>query len=64
MAPVYRRYQDLLKRANAVDFGDLLLLATQLFTEHPDVLDRYRGRFLHVLVDEYQDTDPSQVALV
>jgi DNA helicase-2/ATP-dependent DNA helicase PcrA len=63
MAPVYRRYQDLLKRANAVDFGDLLLLTTQLFTEHPDVLDRYRGRFLHVLVDEYQDTNAVQYRL-
>jgi DNA helicase-2/ATP-dependent DNA helicase PcrA len=63
MAPVYRRYQDLLKRANAVDFGDLLLLATQLFTEHPAVLERYRGRFLHVLVDEYQDTNAVQYRL-
>ena len=63
MAPVYRRYQDLLKRANAVDFGDLLLLTTQLFTERPDVLERYRGRFLHVLVDEYQDTNAVQYRL-
>ena len=63
MAPVYRRYQDILKRANAVDFGDLLLLTTQLFTEHPDVLQRYRTRFQHVLVDEYQDTNAVQYRL-
>jgi DNA helicase-2/ATP-dependent DNA helicase PcrA len=63
MAPVYRRYQELLARANAVDFGDLLLLTTQLFTAHPDVLDRYRNRFRHVLVDEYQDTNAVQYRL-
>ena len=63
MAPVYRRYQDILKRANALDFGDLLLLTTQLFSEHPDILDRYRTRFQHVLVDEYQDTNAVQYRL-
>ena len=63
MAPVYRRYQDILKRANALDFGDLLLLTTQLFGEHPEILDRYRHRFQHVLVDEYQDTNAVQYRL-
>ena len=63
MVPVYKRYQDVLRRANALDFGDLLLLTTQLFTEHPDVLDRYRTRFRHVLVDEYQDTNAVQYRL-
>jgi DNA helicase-2/ATP-dependent DNA helicase PcrA len=63
MAPVYRRYQDVLKRANALDFGDLLLLTTQLFTEHPAVLAKYRARFRHVLVDEYQDTNAVQYRL-
>ncbi len=60
MPAVYRRYQDLLRRANALDFGDLLLTTLRLFREHPDVLDRYRNRFLHVLVDEYQDTNAVQ----
>jgi DNA helicase-2/ATP-dependent DNA helicase PcrA len=60
MAAVYRRYQDVLKRANALDFGDLLLTTLRLFREHPDVLDRYRSRFRHVLVDEYQDTNAVQ----
>jgi len=59
-APVYRRYQDLLRRANALDFGDLLLTTLRLFSEHEPVLDKYRERFRHVLVDEYQDTNAVQ----
>jgi DNA helicase-2/ATP-dependent DNA helicase PcrA len=59
-APVYRRYQDLLRRANALDFGDLLLTTLRVFTEHQAVLDTYRERFRHVLVDEYQDTNAVQ----
>jgi DNA helicase-2/ATP-dependent DNA helicase PcrA len=63
LVPVYRRYQDKLKRANALDFGDLLLATVQLFDQHPPVLDRYRDRFRHVLVDEYQDTNHVQYRL-
>jgi DNA helicase-2/ATP-dependent DNA helicase PcrA len=62
-APVYRRYQDILRRGNALDFGDLLLTTVRLFHELPDVLERYRGRFQHVLVDEYQDTNAVQYRL-
>ena len=60
---VYARYQEQLARSNAVDFGDLLLHTTRLFQEHADVLDRYRERLLHVLVDEYQDTNRVQYDL-
>lgn len=60
----YRRYQRTLTRSNALDFDDLILLTHQLFTEHPDVLDTYQERWTHILVDEYQDTDPSQHALL
>jgi DNA helicase-2/ATP-dependent DNA helicase PcrA len=60
---VYSRYQQKLRQANAVDFGDLLLLALRLFQEHADVLARYAGRFLHVLVDEFQDTNRVQYEL-
>jgi len=63
VARVYQRYQTKLRRANALDFGDLLLATVQLFSEHPDTLDRYRERFLHVLVDEYQDTNQVQYRL-
>jgi DNA helicase-2/ATP-dependent DNA helicase PcrA len=64
VAGCYRRYQRTLARSNALDFDDLLLLTHQLFTEHPDVLERYQHRWQHILVDEYQDTDPTQHALL
>jgi len=60
---VYALYQSRLRRANALDFGDLLLLMVRLFERHPDVLARYQERFLHVLVDEYQDTNRVQYRL-
>jgi DNA helicase-2/ATP-dependent DNA helicase PcrA len=63
VAQVYPRYQEQLRRANALDFGDLLLTTVRLFEEHPGVLARYRERFRHVLVDEYQDTNRVQYRL-
>jgi DNA helicase-2/ATP-dependent DNA helicase PcrA len=64
VAACYRRYQRALERANALDFDDMILLAHQLLSEHPDVLEEYQRRWTHILVDEYQDTDPSQHALI
>ncbi|MFV9505098.1 MAG: ATP-dependent helicase [Oscillochloridaceae bacterium umkhey_bin13] len=64
VAGCYRRYQRALEQANALDFDDLIRLSHQLLSEHPDVLDHCQQRWHHVLVDEYQDTDPSQHALV
>ena len=61
---VYRVYERLLRAANAVDFGDLLLLLLALFREHPDVLERYRRRYRYVLVDEFQDTNPVQYQML
>jgi DNA helicase-2/ATP-dependent DNA helicase PcrA len=55
-ARVYARYQEKMRKANALDFGDLLLLTVRLFEEHPAILQRWRDRFLHLLVDEFQDT--------
>jgi DNA helicase-2/ATP-dependent DNA helicase PcrA len=60
----YRRYQRALKNSGAVDFDDLLLCTGELFTLHPDVLEEEAGRFDHVLVDEYQDTNGSQYRIV
>ena len=60
---VYGLYQARLRRANALDFGDLLMLTVRLFQDHAAVLDRYRERLLHVLVDEYQDTNQVQYRL-
>ncbi|MCU0490424.1 MAG: UvrD-helicase domain-containing protein [Chloroflexaceae bacterium] len=64
VAGCYRRYQTALARANALDFDDMILLTHQLFTEHHEVLEQYQERWQHLLVDEYQDTDPSQHALI
>src|SRR5262249_11094201 len=64
VAGCYRRYQRGLERANALDFDDMILLTHQLLSEHPDVLEEYQRRWGHVLIDEYQDTDPSQHALI
>jgi DNA helicase II / ATP-dependent DNA helicase PcrA len=64
IAEVYQEYQRRLVAANAMDFDDLLMLTVQLFREHPEALDAYRQRFLHVLVDEYQDTNRAQNELI
>ena len=60
----YRAYQKLLRAANAVDFGDLLLLLVELLRKDPETLEKYRARFQHVLVDEFQDTNPVQYELL
>ena len=59
-ARVYRRLQERLKAANALDFDDLLMYAYLLFKHHADVLAAYQGRFRYILVDEYQDTNHAQ----
>uniref|UniRef100_A0A831XG40 ATP-dependent DNA helicase n=1 Tax=Geobacter metallireducens TaxID=28232 RepID=A0A831XG40_GEOME len=64
LARVYGAYQERLKKCNALDFGDLLMLTVRLFEEHPEVLARYRDRYRWILVDEYQDTNPIQYRLV
>ena len=61
---IYSTYQERMKQANALDFGDLLMLTVHLFEEHPEVLDKYRQRFHHILVDEFQDTNLVQYRLI
>ncbi|GAB4262625.1 MAG: UvrD-helicase domain-containing protein [Deferrisomatales bacterium] len=56
----YERYQEQLRRAGALDFGDLLLETVRLLREDPEVGDAYRRRFSHLLIDEYQDTNRVQ----
>jgi DNA helicase-2/ATP-dependent DNA helicase PcrA len=61
---VYARYQELLRENNALDFDDLLMQAVLLLRANPAVLAHYQQTFLHVLVDEFQDTNTAQYALV
>ncbi|MEZ5350864.1 MAG: UvrD-helicase domain-containing protein [Microthrixaceae bacterium] len=64
IAQVYTEYQARLRAAGAMDFDDLLAVTVELFRVHPEVLHHYQQRFRHVLVDEYQDTNPVQNDLV
>ncbi len=61
---IYKRYQELLKQNNAVDFDDLLLWTAHLLSEYPTVREKYAQRFHHVLVDEFQDTNFAQYVLL
>ena len=63
VAKVYKRYEDILKRNNALDFDDLLLKTVQLLRDHKDVLDLLRDRYRYVMIDEYQDTNHAQFVL-
>jgi DNA helicase-2/ATP-dependent DNA helicase PcrA len=64
LAEAYTRYQQRLREANAFDFDDLIGETVHLLRAFPDVAEHYRRRFRHVLVDEYQDTNHAQYALV
>jgi DNA helicase-2/ATP-dependent DNA helicase PcrA len=61
---VYERYQELLTESNALDFDDLLMKAVQLFRNSPETLSKYQSRYLHILVDEFQDTNLVQYELI
>jgi DNA helicase-2/ATP-dependent DNA helicase PcrA len=63
-ADIYAEYQARLVKAGAMDFDDLLANTVKLFREHGDVLEHYRQRFEHILVDEYQDTNQAQNEMV
>jgi DNA helicase-2/ATP-dependent DNA helicase PcrA len=61
---VFRRYTAGLRRANALDFDDLIAETVHLFRAFPEVAALYQRRFRHLLVDEYQDTNHAQYALI
>src|SRR6187402_1093243 len=61
---IFKRYSGALRRANALDFDDIIAETVYLFRAFPDVAALYQRRFRHVLVDEYQDTNHAQYALI
>jgi DNA helicase-2/ATP-dependent DNA helicase PcrA len=64
IAAILTDYEARKRAMNAMDFDDLLVLCRNLLRDHPEVLALYRERFLHVLVDEYQDTNALQAQIV
>ena len=60
---VYERYESLLGQSRALDFDDLLAHTVRLLQQAPQALDKYQSRYLHLLVDEFQDTNVAQYAL-
>lgn len=64
LAAVYAAYQDLMARGGFLDFGDQVYLMLRLFRLRPSVLARFQKRFRYILVDEFQDTNYAQFALV
>lgn len=63
-AILYKKYGELLRACNSVDFDDLISLPVALLREHQSIRDKWRGRVRHLLVDEYQDTNAAQYELV
>ncbi|HZE41147.1 MAG TPA: DNA helicase PcrA [Stackebrandtia sp.] len=64
VAEAYRRYDERLREAHSLDFDDIIGHTVHLFRAYPEVAREYRRRFRHVLVDEYQDTNHAQYALI
>src|SRR5207237_8578659 len=61
---VYESYQEVLRRSGGLDFDDLIMKLVELYTTDAEALAKWRDRFRHVLVDEYQDTNRAQYMLV
>lgn len=64
VAKIYAAYEKMRKEAGALDFDDLLIETVRLFNEKPDVRAKWRSQFKHILIDEYQDTNAAQYAIV
>jgi DNA helicase-2/ATP-dependent DNA helicase PcrA len=64
VAKIYRGYQERLKKAQAFDFDDLIMLVIKLFELEPKILAKYQEKFKYILVDEYQDTNHAQYRLI
>jgi DNA helicase-2/ATP-dependent DNA helicase PcrA len=64
IAKLYATYETMRREAGALDFDDLLLETVRLFRDQPDIRDKWRKHFKHILIDEYQDTNAAQYAIV
>jgi DNA helicase II / ATP-dependent DNA helicase PcrA len=64
IARVFKMYEERLNNANALDFDDLLIKTVRLLRVSPEVREKYNNKFKYILVDEYQDTNPLQFALI
>lgn len=64
LSRIYTAYQFALKKNNALDFDDLVMLSVRLLEEQQSALEKYQNIFRYILVDEYQDTNPAQYAFV
>ncbi len=64
VAKIYQAYQSALKKANALDFDDLIMLTAQLFQKNPYILEKYQNKWQYIMVDEAHDNNFSQYALI
>ena len=64
IAKIYKKYEDMRQTAGALDFDDLLLEVVRLFKEVPETRSKWQANFKHILIDEYQDTNAAQYAIV
>ncbi len=64
IAQIYEAYQTALKKADAVDFDDIISLTVQIFEKHPEVLEYYQDKYRYIMVDEYQDTNYAQYRFI
>jgi DNA helicase-2/ATP-dependent DNA helicase PcrA len=64
IARVFKLYEERLNNANALDFDDLLIKTVRLLRVSPEVREKYNNKFRYILVDEYQDTNPLQLAMI
>ena len=64
IAACYKEYQRELKKNNALDFDDLLVMTVELLKSCPEILNQYQERFRYIMVDEYQDTNTAQFELI
>jgi DNA helicase-2/ATP-dependent DNA helicase PcrA len=64
IAKIYARYETLRKKAGALDFDDLLIETVRLLRDQPEIREKWRKHFKHIFIDEYQDTNAAQYAIV